>query len=73
MIIIYLGFIKKNFKFDKHLSFFMPETTISLERLPIGTKVPIIDKVDVFNKKINLAEDLKNHPGIIIDFHRGAW
>lgn len=51
----------------------MPKTSISLERVPIGTKVPIIDTVDVFNKKINLTEDLKNHPGIIIDFHRGAW
>ncbi|KKK43693.1 hypothetical protein LCGC14_0500600 [marine sediment metagenome] len=49
------------------------ETSKPEERLPLGTKVPNIDTVDVFNNKINLAEDLKNYPGIIIDFHRGAW
>ncbi|KKK42074.1 hypothetical protein LCGC14_0883000 [marine sediment metagenome] len=49
------------------------ETSKSEERLPLDFEVPNIDTVDVFNNKINLAEDLKNYPGIIIDFHRGAW
>lgn len=49
------------------------ETSNPEERLPLGTKVPNIDTVDVFNNKINLAEELKNHSGVIIDFHRGAW
>ncbi len=65
----------KRFKFDPNYIFCMSdgETSKPEERLPLGTKVPNIDTVDVFDNKINLAEDLKNHPGIIIDFHRGAW
>jgi hypothetical protein len=51
----------------------MPETSNSGDRLPIGTKVPIIDTVDVFNNKINLTELLQTNRGLIIDFHRGAW
>jgi len=49
------------------------ETSKPEERLPVGFEVPNIDTVDVFDNKINLEEDLKNHPGVIIDFHRGAW
>ncbi|MHA2005866.1 MAG: hypothetical protein ACXABO_00015 [Promethearchaeota archaeon] len=51
----------------------MPETSDSKERLLIGTKVPIIDTVDVFGNKINLVELLENHNGLLLDFHRGAW
>lgn len=41
--------------------------------LKTGTQAPMIDTVDVHGKKINLAEILQEHRGLLIDFFRGAW
>jgi hypothetical protein len=38
-----------------------------------GTKAPVIDTNDVFEKKINSKDLYREYRGIILDFSRGAW
>ena len=41
--------------------------------LPVGTKAPLINTIDVFEKKISFTELYKEHRGVFLDFSRGAW
>jgi hypothetical protein len=41
--------------------------------LPIGSKAPTFNTVDIYENVINLDELLKNYDGVMIDFFRGNW
>ena len=41
--------------------------------LPIHSKAPLINTVDIYDKSINLNDLLKNFNGVLLDFFRGNW
>ena len=41
--------------------------------LGLHTKAPLISTIDIYGNSINLADLLKNHNGVLIDFFRGTW
>ena len=41
--------------------------------LPIGSKAPTVDAIDIDENEVNLAKLLENHRGVLIDFFRGGW
>ncbi len=45
----------------------------TVNRLSIGTKAPMIDTIDVFDKAINLTNIAQENRGVIIEIFRGAW
>jgi len=53
----------------------MTETHISTPNkgLTIGSKAPIIETKDIFDKEINLNDLLEKYNGVMIEFWRGSW
>lgn len=41
--------------------------------LPIGTRAPKFNTVDIYGNKISLTESLEDYDGVMIDFFRGNW
>lgn len=41
--------------------------------LPIGTKAPELNTVDIYGNRISLTEFLEDYDGVMIDFFRGNW
>ena len=41
--------------------------------LPVGTKAPEFNTVDIYENTISLTKLLENYDGVLIDFFRGNW
>jgi len=41
--------------------------------LPVGTKAPLFEAVDVEKQPVNLQDLLTENKGVLLDFFRGAW
>jgi len=41
--------------------------------LPVGTKAPLFDTVDLSGNEMNLTKLLEIYRGVLIDFFRGNW
>lgn len=48
-------------------------TTSKAYGLSIGTKAPSFETIDTDKNEVSLANLLKNHKSVLIDFFRGNW
>ena len=71
---IFQYFITTIFKFLKNDLILMTSKENELPKgLPLGSKIPIKEVIDIENNTLNFNEILKSQNGILIDFFRGAW